>query len=324
MKLWNNNIYGSISWALKRKVTTKILRTSFLVLIILILGIATVVALDSDKANALDESDCLSCHSDPMLAKPIVGGGSIPLYVDGDEQSASAHRYIDCTTCHTTEPHSVETPLTKASLAEKCGSCHQYQYKLHLDSVHGEQLALGNPDVATCVDCHSENRSPHSIIRVLEHNATAYKKNIAATCAVCHGDGELMASYDITEKVYESYMRDFHGKAMELGGTELSQLNKATCTNCHGAHNIKSVNSEDSPVGTLEHLAATCEGCHEGAGEEFASGFLGHKQTSASTVPVAYYVEKFFIIMVWVIGVIAIGLVALAAIRYASQHRWKE
>jgi hypothetical protein len=282
------------------------------------------VAFNSDKAYGLDENDCLSCHDDPSLSMPILGGGEISLYVDGDGLNNSAHRYIDCTTCHTTEPHSVDTPLTKQSLAEKCGTCHQYQYKLHLDSVHGQQLAQGNTDVATCVDCHSENRDPHSMIRVLEYDAPAYKKNIAGTCSVCHADEELMASYDITEKIYESYMRSFHGKAMALGTYEISQLNKATCTNCHGAHNIQSVDSEDSPVGTLEHLADTCDQCHDGAGVEFAAGYLGHKQTSPSTVPVAYYVEKFFIIMVWAIGAFAILLVVLAAIRYAAHNRWKE
>jgi hypothetical protein len=295
----------------------------FFALIIIIVGIVTVAVLDSDKSYALDENDCLSCHNDPLLTMPIVGGGEIPLYVDGDGLNNSAHRYIDCTTCHTTEPHLVDTPLTKQSLAEKCGTCHKYEYELHLDSIHGEQLALGNSDVATCVDCHSQNRDPHSMIRVLEYDAPAYKKNIAGTCSVCHGDEALMASYDITEKIYESYMRSFHGKAIELGSYEITQLNKATCTNCHGAHNIKSVDSQDSPVGTLEHLADTCDQCHPSAGVQFASGFLGHKGTSPSTAPVTYYVEKFFIIMLSAIGSFAILLVVLAAIRFAS-HRWRE
>ncbi len=85
--------------------------------------------------------------------------------------------------------------------------------------------------MATCVDCHSPEGNPHSVIRVLEYGAPTYKKNIAETCAKCHGDEELMASYGIVEKVYESYMRSFHGKAMQLGTYEITQLDKATCTN---------------------------------------------------------------------------------------------
>ena len=301
----------------------EIFRALFFVSAIIIITVISVLVFNSDTANALDENGCLSCHSDPLLTKPIIEGGEVPLYVDGDGLNSSAHRFIDCSTCHTDEPHLADTALNKQSLAEKCGTCHQYEYKLHLGSVHGEQLALGNSDVATCVDCHSSERNPHSVIRVLEYNAPAYKKNIAGTCAICHGDEELMASYDITEKIYESYMRTFHGKAMQLGTNEISQLNKATCTNCHGAHDIKSIDSDDSPVGTLEHLAETCEQCHPSAGIQFASSFLGHKETSPTSVPAAFYVEKFFIIMLWAIGIFAVSLVVLATIRYAS-HRWKE
>jgi len=99
--------------------------------------------------------------------------------------------------------------------------------------------------VATCVDCHSTEGNPHSVVRVLEYNAPTYTKNISQTCARCHDNQELMASYGIVEKVYESYMRSFHGKAMQLD-TELVQLDKATCTNCHGVHDIKSVQDPTS------------------------------------------------------------------------------
>ena len=118
------------------------------------------------------------------------------------------------------------------------------------------------------------------MIRVLEYDAPAYRKNTAQTCAKCHGDEDLMGRYGILEKVYESYMRSFHGKAIQLGSYEISQLDKATCTNCHGTHDIAKTDDPDSPVAGVENLAVTCEQCHEGAGVEFASGFLGHKDVS--------------------------------------------
>ncbi len=250
------------------------MRRLFLFLAIGLVVVGSMLALRSIKVYALDENNCLSCHGNPDLTKTGSEGEKISLYVSEEVVNIASHRYIDCTTCHTSEPHKVGTPLTKLSLAQKCGSCHQYEYKLHLESIHGEQLVLGNPDVATCVDCHSPESNPHSVIRVLEHDAPTYKKNIAQTCAKCHSNEELMASYGIVEKVYESYMRSFHGKAMQLGTYEISQLDKATCTNCHGAHDIKSVSDPSSPVAGLDNLAKTCEQCHPGAGVEFASGFL--------------------------------------------------
>ena len=279
--------------------------------------------MGAGAAHAQDEKNCLDCHGKPDLVKTGLDGGKISLYVSEKAVAAAAHRYIDCTTCHTADPHKVETPLSKLSLAQKCGTCHQYQYKLHLGSIHGQQLAVGNPDVATCVDCHSPYQDPHSVIRVLEHNAPAYKKNISETCAKCHGNQELMQSYGIVEKVYESYMRSFHGRAMQLGTYEIAQLDKATCTNCHGVHDIKSVDDPNSPVGGLDSLAQTCEKCHTGAGVEFARGFLGHREASPTNIPAALYTEVFFTIFMF--SVLGFGaLVVVVALFRFSANKWRE
>lgn len=300
--------------------TTKRLFTIF-VLGLVVSGFIWIFS--ATETYALDENDCLSCHGNPNLVKTDNEGRKTSLYVDEKDMDIGAHRYIDCATCHTAEPHKIATPLTKLSLAQKCGSCHQYEYKLHLESIHGQQLAQGNPDVATCVDCHSNKRNPHSIVRVLEYSSPAYKKNISQTCGDCHNNEELMAGYGIVEKVYESYMRSFHGKAIRLGTYEITQLDKATCTNCHGVHDIKSVKDPSSPVAGLDNLAKTCEQCHTGAGAEFASGFLGHREASPWNAPAVYYTERLFTIVLTT--VIAFGgiIVLLALVRF-TLNRWKE
>ncbi len=285
--------------------------------------VGSILAFSSTNTHALDEHDCLACHGNPDLTKTTDAGGEISLYVSEKLVNTAAHRYIDCTTCHTSKPHEVNTPLTKVSLAQKCGSCHQYEYKLHLESIHGQQLVSGNPDVATCVDCHSAENNPHSIIRVLEYSAPAYRKNIAATCAQCHSDEELMASYGIVEKVYESYMRSFHGKAMQLGTYEITQLDKATCTNCHGVHDIKTASDPNSPVAGVTNLAETCEACHPGAGVEFASGFLGHKEASPENIPVAHYTEIIFTILLTTVVSFGVFVVIIAIIRFTA-NKWRE
>jgi hypothetical protein len=276
-----------------------------------------------EEALALDEYECLTCHGIEGITKENGNGEEISLYVNEESVNTAAHRFIDCTTCHTDKPHEVDTPLTKLSLADKCGSCHQYQYKLHLTSIHGQQLLQGNPDVATCVDCHSSTNNPHSVIRVLEYRAPSYKKNISQTCANCHGDEELMADYGIVEKVYESYMRSFHGKAIQLGTYEITQLDKATCVNCHGVHDILSADDPMSRVAGSDNLAKTCEQCHPGAGIEFASGFLGHEEASPQNVPVVYFTEKFFTGLLTV--VVSFGfLVVIAAVIRFSINKWKD
>ncbi|MFC1987556.1 hypothetical protein ACFLVH_03315 [Chloroflexota bacterium] len=274
------------------------------------------------SAYALDENNCLSCHSNSDLYK-TENGIKISLYVSEEEVDAAAHRYIDCTTCHTTNPHNVETPLSKLSLAEKCGSCHQHEYQLHLESIHGQQLVQGNLDVATCADCHSPDNNPHSVIRVLEYTAPTYKKNIAQTCNKCHGNQPLMASYGIVENVYQSYMRSFHGKALLLSSGQLAKLDEATCTNCHGVHDIKGVTSPTSPVAGMDNLLKTCQQCHLGAGAEFVRGFLGHNEASPENIPVAHYAGIFFTILLTTVLAFG-GIVVVMAIVRFSINRWRE
>lgn len=271
------------------------------------------------SASDLDAAKCLSCHGNPALTKTFDNGTSISLYVNIEERSVSAHRYIDCTQCHSAAPHATPTPLTKLSLAQKCGSCHQYEYKLHLTSIHGQQLASGNQDVATCTDCHSVDSNPHNVVRVLEPGASTYPKNIAETCAKCHNNEKLMGKYGIVEKVYESYMRSFHGKAMELASDKVAveQLNKATCVNCHGTHDIQKVDAANAPVSGISNLANTCEKCHPGAGVTFASGFLGHKEANPDFLPTVYWGERFFYVLTRAVLAMGALMVALEIGRWA-------
>jgi len=299
-------------------------------LVLFLLGLAAafftaiiVLGLTSRSTYGLDLNQCLLCHGNPELSKINGEGKKVSLFVKEEFLNTSAHRYIDCTACHTSKPHEVETPLTKLSLAQKCGMCHSYQYEVHKNSIHGQQLAQGNADVATCVDCHSSTSNPHNVVRVLEYRASAYKKNISETCGQCHGNEQLMERYGIVEKVYDTYMRSFHGRAIRLGTYEISQLDKATCTNCHGTHDIKSANDPQSPVAGVENLAKTCEQCHPGAGEEFASGFLGHEEASPKHSPGVFYAEKFFLGLTSFVVGLGVVLAASAGVKWGL-NRWKE
>jgi len=268
--------------------------------------------VDATTPRYSDESNCLSCHGNPSLTKKLADGSTVSLYVNANDLPQAAHRYQDCTVCHSENPHDVASPLTKQSLAQKCGSCHDYEYKQYVQSVHGVPLVGGNSDPATCVDCHSADGSPHDVVRVLDPAATTYPKNIAKTCAKCHNDSKIMNKYGIVEKVYDSYMRSFHGKAMKLSAQNatIQQLDTATCVNCHGSHNIKSVTDPTSSVAGMDNLLKTCQRCHPQAGPEFVKGFLGHKVASSSQFPQVYWGGKIFYILSR--AVLAVGLLTMA------------
>jgi len=167
-----------------------------------------------------------------------------------------------------------------------------------MNSVHGVPQPGGNSDPATCTDCHSSDSNPHNVVRVLEPEASTYPKNIAQTCAKCHDDPKLMDKYGIVEKVYDSYMRSYHGKAIKLSpdNATIQQLNTATCVNCHGSHNIKATSDPAAPVAGMDNLLRTCQICHSGAGPEFVKGFLGHKAVNSDFLPQVYWTGTSFYI----------------------------
>ena len=72
-----------------------------------------------------------------------------------------------------------------------------------------------------------------------------------------------------------------------------------------------------------ETLLKTCQECHPGAGPQFVAGFLGHEDASPENIPVAFYSEYFFRILLIVVlsfgGIVVIG----AIVRY-SINRWRE
>ncbi len=163
-------------------------------------------APDPSLANMFsDKQNCLKCHGDPSLTGLMTinrpDGSPIALFVDRTGLANTVHRYKDCTSCHSTDPHDTKSALNKMSLSAKCGTCHEYEYAQYQASVHGKAQSATNSDAATCTDCHSPTGSPHNIQRVLDPTSSVYPKNVAATCAKCHNNPSLMGQYGIVEKV---------------------------------------------------------------------------------------------------------------------------
>ncbi|HEX9015763.1 MAG TPA: cytochrome c3 family protein [Chloroflexota bacterium] len=258
---------------------------------------------------------CRACHNRPEFATVA----EVQVRPDTTKQVETdrmyAHRSIACVTCHTGDPHKNPTPVTKNSIAEACGKCHVTERIEHESSVHGKSLAAGGKDAATCVDCHSTQGTPHSITRVLSPDSPVYRGSIASTCAKCHAKNEVMGRYDVPTEVYKTYMTTFHGKANVLSPYEITQHPKATCINCHGYHDIKAQDDPTSPVAKA-NLATTCGTCHPGAGDQFAAGWLGHKEATPEQFPVVYFAERFFFF--FTSSVLTFGFIFMVALELGS------
>jgi predicted CXXCH cytochrome family protein len=120
------------------------------------------------------------------------------------------------------------------------------QYAEYLTSVHGKKYAAGDPNVATCTDCHGA----HGIGAVKDPTSTVYATNVAESCARCHSDRERMAPYKLPVNQMELYSRSVHGESL----IKNRDISAPTCNDCHGNHGA-------SPPG-VDSVANACGQCH--------------------------------------------------------------
>ena len=157
-------------------------------------------------------------------------------------------------------------------------------------------INLGDPNVPTCTDCHgvhnTEGPSSEGNFHLLS----------PLLCAECHSDEEMMADYDVSTDVFETYVSDFHGTTVLLFENTApdQETNKPVCVDCHGVHNMKKVNDPESLV-IKENLLETCQRCHPDATDNFPTAWLNHYQPTLSIHPLVYYVNLFYKILIPVV-----------------------
>jgi hypothetical protein len=198
---------------------------------------------------------CMRCHGDPKIFPRAGGeGGSEPMSfhdsIHGRALDKSGLKIApNCATCH--GYHEIRSPKKdpKSSVAREhvpatCGTCHSKILDEYATSIHGEQLAKGNPKVPVCSDCHSAH--------AIASGSDARRLAILHQCGGCH------------ERQLRTYRDTYHGQISEMGFSRV-----ATCADCHSAHEIHPAGDVRSSVGPAKRLA-TCQKCHPGVGASFA------------------------------------------------------
>lgn len=226
---------------------------------------------------------CASCHEEQ--ADSLADGVHYVALAEGNLRAAT------CIDCH--DAHNVQPPdEPREAISETCGTCHQTVYGEYAESVHGQALAEGDPNVPTCIDCHG--------VHGIQHPTTALFRNRSPElCATCHVDAELMDQYDITTNVFNSYLTDFHGSTVALFQQTDPNVasNKAVCFDCHGVHNIASVDADNSQV-VKDNLLITCQKCHPGATADFPASWVGHFPPTFESHPLVFLVDLFYAIVI--------------------------
>lgn len=243
------------------------------------------VAAETRRQRSIDmQQSCQECHAE--IYEKNADGVHGQHIAEGQLQAAT------CTDCH--GHHDIQDPANpRQRISETCGSCHSAINEQYVMSVHGAAL-LGddNPDVPVCTDCHGAH--------LIEDPTTAqFRVSSPNMCGSCHADVDLMAKYNISTDVFNTYVADFHGTTVTLFEHESphERTNMAVCYDCHGVHNILPATDENSQV-IKANLLATCQQCHPDATENFPDAWTSHYKPSLEHYPIVYFVDLFYAIVI--------------------------
>ncbi len=240
---------------------------------------------------------CESCHQDIYARQQ----DSTHARALAEGQLAAA----TCADCHGS--HAIQPPnKPRGKISLTCGNCHSEIADQYAQSVHGAALlGQNNPDVPVCTNCHG-------VHDIADPTTALFRVRSPELCAECHANEEMMAKYDISTNVFNSYVADFHGTTVTLFEQQSpdQETNKAVCYDCHGVHNIMPVNSQSSQV-IKDNLLVTCQKCHPDANASFSDSWTSHFEPSLEHNTLIYLVNLFYQILIP--GVLAFFLVFIAS-----------
>lgn len=134
-----------------------------------------------------------------------------------------------------------------------CAECHFERTSEGRAPFVDEELIDGSiHSNLSCVACHSD-----AIETERPAGAAPHKSDLKEVgCAqVCHFEGNTMGAPDFSPM--DQYRDSVHGLARRAGLEDA-----ATCTNCHGRHNIRRKDDPESNV-YRANIPRTCAACHE-------------------------------------------------------------
>ncbi len=228
------------------------------------------------------DEDCVECHEEQAsMTKDSIHG---QLLNAGDVNAPT------CSNCHDPHKQQYMEELNKTEHSEICANCHNSIYEEYAASVHGEaMIEENNLDVPGCIDCHG--------VHTMEDTSTAEFRNSSVyMCADCHTNASIMDKYSLSTEVLDTYVADFHGTTVTLfEKTEPGQVtNKAVCYDCHGIHNILSVNDPNKGLSVKQNMLLACQACHPDATTNFPDTWLSHYIPDKSKYPIVFYVTEFY------------------------------
>jgi cytochrome b subunit of formate dehydrogenase len=220
-----------------------------------------------------DGLSCASCHDVHGTHRPHMSERVARSCYECHEQDRAAFansvhadlfeaEMMTCLSCHGTHMDEEEVEQFDAG----CGSCHEDVEETYRGSVHRFGRLAGNEGAATCADCHAG----HDVRAAEDPESRVHPANIAEMCGDCHGDSSMVASnYVRLPMALPRYQGSVHG------GLDSEGIPAATCTDCHGVHDLQHAQNPDSEINQF-NLARTCGECHGDAQYAYEESIHGN------------------------------------------------
>ncbi|MFH1811428.1 MAG: cytochrome b/b6 domain-containing protein [Pseudomonadota bacterium] len=220
------------------------------------------------STEAAPGNPCLDCHGDDSIEAVSERGKKLKLHVKADALQASVHADVGCTDCHVlgaeADSH-YEAGLKKVEWG--CAGCHDDVVSTFTkDCIHGRELAKGNPKAPNCQNCHGG----HDIRKGTDPDSQMAPLHQPDTCGACHGGRTGKVAHPLAGKrlLVERYQESVHFQQLKAGKPA------ASCSDCHGSHNILPSSDTNSQVTRLT-LLNTCAKCHAAEVQAYSQGAHG-------------------------------------------------
>lgn len=250
------------------------------------------------------QASCSSCHDihDVM--------GAEARQTDAGAGRLNAH----CTVCHESSHLPTTNPHYQKVL---CTACHAQHDTKRVDDL-AARVAPAN-QFGTCRACHEEDvagwpSDVHGSALLSGRSVTTADGHAPPACTSCHGSHDMVARTDpdfkhavlercstCHEHEAESYLETYHGQASALGSKIV-----ATCSACHGSHDILPASNEVSSIAPRNRID-TCGKCHPQARASFVEYDSHPDPGNRDRSAILYWVFLFMnILLIGVFGVFGV------------------
>ncbi len=234
----------------------------------------------STSKQFISENGCYKCHSNARLFDGVKAenGTSLTSLVEQYQHSIHAESLkkdgkgatcVDCHGSHTILPASdPSSPVNRANIVATCGKCHSKVERHYLNSSHGLAYKEGIAVAPVCTDCHKE----HSITSISSPESPVRRQNEPETCLKCHLENkEVLKLVGVSPAFLQSIEYSVHLVALAKG-----DLKAATCSDCHGNHDMLPPGNPASKV-FRNNIPNTCgqPGCHTNIKKRYFDGIHG-------------------------------------------------